>query len=326
VKSQSTGTSGSRRARLLQYVIPAAFLAWCVLSFRHDVTQVSLLPLLRSWDLVVAAAALSLLNYLLRALRWRYYLGWLGHRVGVTFGALSFAAGFAYTLSPGKLGELARARYYLPRGVPLADTAAAFFAERLLDIAVVVVLAALWSISSARYLPITIGVAAAVGTLLVLMTALPWPRVVIRVRSWRRVPSRARESIAGALSAITLTRPLFKLTALAAGFAIGLLAWGLEAVGLWLLAEMFPAVHLDLLSAAGIYGLGLLAGGISMVPGGLGSTEAVIAALLATRGFSVPEALLITMACRLVTLWLAVLIGWTAVVALRRTTPYPVTP
>jgi uncharacterized membrane protein YbhN (UPF0104 family) len=40
-------------------------------------------------------------------------------------------------------------------------------------------------------------------------------------------------------------------------------------------------------------------------------------ALLAAHGFAVGDALLVTIVCRLVTLWLAVLIGWIAIYALR---------
>lgn len=42
-----------------------------------------------------------------------------------------------------------------------------------------------------------------------------------------------------------------------------------------------------------------------------------MAALLAAQGFAVADALLVTIVCRIVTLWLAVLIGWAAVFALR---------
>ena len=40
-------------------------------------------------------------------------------------------------------------------------------------------------------------------------------------------------------------------------------------------------------------------------------------ALLTTQGFAVADALLVTIICRIVTLWLAVLIGWAAVLVLR---------
>jgi glycosyltransferase 2 family protein len=39
---------------------------------------------------------------------------------------------------------------------------------------------------------------------------------------------------------------------------------------------------------------------------------------LVAWGYSLPDAVLVTLACRLVTLWLAVALGWAAVWALRR--------
>jgi uncharacterized protein (TIRG00374 family) len=319
VNSISLRERGRRSLHLLQYAIPAAFLAWSVISFRRDLAQVSWVALLRSWDLVAAAAALSVLNYLLRGLRWRFYVRQLGHHVDFTFATLTFVAGFAYTLSPGKLGELARARYYRPRGISLGEIAVAFFAERVLDIAVIIVLAALWSVRSPQYQLVTVWVAVAIATVLVLLAAVRWGSLAERVRASAALPARARSAVAGLCVAIASTRPLFRPGALLIGFAIGLIAWGLEALGLWVLADLFPAAHLDLPTAAGIYGLGLLAGGISMVPGGLGSAEAVMTTLLVSQGFPVADALMVTMTCRLVTLWFAVFLGWAAVFSLRQT-------
>jgi uncharacterized protein (TIRG00374 family) len=116
------------------------------------------------------------------------------------------------------------------------------------------------------------------------------------------------------------TRILLRPQVLATGFVLGLVAWGLEGTGLGLLASMFPPLHLGLFTALGIYGVAVLLGGLSFLPGGLGSTEAVMTALLHANGFPVSEALLVTLTSRLVTLWLAVLIGWCAVAALRHRT------
>lgn len=64
----------------------------------------------------------------------------------------------------------------------------------------------------------------------------------------------------------------------------------------------------------------VLLGGISLLPGGLGSTEAVMTALLAAQGYPLSQAIVITLTCRLVTLWLAVALGWGAVLSLRQRT------
>jgi uncharacterized protein (TIRG00374 family) len=81
---------------------------------------------------------------------------------------------------------------------------------------------------------------------------------------------------------------------------------------------MFSTPQLSLTSAIGIYGIAMLLGGLSLLPGGLGGTEAVMTALLVTHGFAVSQALLLTLTCRLVTLWFAVCLGWIAVFILRQ--------
>jgi uncharacterized protein (TIRG00374 family) len=76
--------------------------------------------------------------------------------------------------------------------------------------------------------------------------------------------------------------------------------------------------HLDLTAAVGIYAVAVLVGAVSFLPGGLGSTEAVMTTLLVARGFSVGDSIFMTLACRLLTLWLAVVLGWVAVWLLRQ--------
>ena len=62
------------------------------------------------------------------------------------------------------------------------------------------------------------------------------------------------------------------------------------------------------------------AGSLGSPAGGLGSTEAVMTALLAAQGYPLSQAIVITLTCRLVTLWLAVALGWGAVLSLRQRT------
>jgi uncharacterized protein (TIRG00374 family) len=117
--------------------------------------------------------------------------------------------------------------------------------------------------------------------------------------------------------ALRAARPLVKPGAVLAGLALGLLAWGLEGAGLYVLSFIFPPAHLTLPLAVGIYSVAVLAGALSLLPGGLGGTEAVMTALLVSQGYPFAAALLITLACRLVTLWFAVVLGWAAIMALR---------
>lgn len=301
-----------------------AFVLWCLLALRRDLTQLSLAPVLRAWDLLLLAALLSLVTYALRIVRWRGYLARLGHDLTLGFSAVTYVAGFAFTLSPGKVGELARARYYQPRGIPVAQVAAAVFVERLVDLLAVVVLAALIVAGAPRYQAAVWGAFCGIAATLCLLAVLPWARLAATVASPARTPPILRRSVGAAVGALVAARRLLRPDMLASGFGLGLFSWSLEGVELAVLATMFAAPHLSLAAVVGIYAVAVLAGVLSFLPGGLGSTEAVMTALLAARGMPLAQAILLTITFRLMTLWFAVALGWLAVWMLRYRVAAPV--
>jgi glycosyltransferase 2 family protein len=295
----------------------AVFAVACLYEMRGDLAQLSLAPLLRSWDLVALAALCSLLNYAFRVIRWQNYLARLGRRLPLGFIGLTYVAGFAFTVSPGKVGEMARARYYSRLGISLPDVAGAFFLERLMDVIAMLVLAALIAAAAPRYHAAMWSAGVMVVATLVCLSLTPWDVIARWLEASPRLPRALARFGGGTAQALGAARSLLSPNALLLGFALGLAAWGLEGVGFYLLGSMFPNAHLTVTLGAGIYAVAVLVGAISFLPGGLGSTEAVMAALLTAQGFTVADALLVTIVCRLVTLWLAVLIGWVAVFALR---------
>jgi glycosyltransferase 2 family protein len=303
-----------------RYLFPgllAAFAAVCLYGLRNDIALISFAPLAHSWDLVALAALCSLLNYALRIVRWQRYLARLGRSLPFGFTSLTYIAGFAFTVSPGKVGEMARARYYSRLGISLPDVAGAFFIERLMDLMAMVVLAALIVTAAPRYQFAMWSAGAITVAVLVLLALLPWSLLASRLEAAAQLPRTFTRFAAGVAKALGAARSLLSPGALLFGFVLGLVAWGLEGLGFYALGSMFPAAHLGAALGVGIYAVAVLAGALSFLPGGLGGTEAVMTALLATQGFAVGDALLVTILCRIVTLWLAVCIGWIAVFALR---------
>ena len=157
---------------------------------------------------------------------------------------------------------------------------------------------------------------ALVGGLLVSVAVVPWTVVAERsgrsdAAGWLKVAAPVARMLA---SARMFLSPGLLLT----GTLLGLAAWGAEAVGLKLIADIVSPDQLSIPAAMGAYAIAIIVGALSFLPGGLGSTEVVMAALLHAHGFDAPQAILITLICRLLTLWLAVLIGWVCVALLRR--------
>jgi uncharacterized membrane protein YbhN (UPF0104 family) len=302
--------------RALVYGVVAAFAVWCIVGFRKDIAQIDLAPLARGWEAVLAATVLSLLNYVLRVVRWHRYMALLGHTLPWRFTALTFMAGFAFTLSPGKLGEMMRARYYQPRGIPLSGVTGAFFVERLLDLLVMILLASAALAELHAYRPALWVAVALVGGLLGAVAFVPWPTVAgYLARTPHSGLVKAAQSVVNMFAS---ARRFLSPGMLLMGLALGLVSWSCEAVGLKLVGDVISPVALSVPAAMGIYAIAIIVGALSFLPGGLGSTEAVMVALLVAHGYTMPHALLLTLVCRLLTLWLAVIIGWLCVWLLRR--------
>ena len=307
----------SRVLRIIAASVVTAFAVGSVFSLRADVARISFVPFWQSWNLFLLAVALTFLNYTLRIIRWRWYMARSGHPITRGFAALTYVAGFAFTLSPGKLGELMKARYYTAIGIPLRDVIAAFSVERLMDLLALLALTFLvWSqLPHYRGLVYTAAGAIAVGA--ALLVFIPSEATIRYFNSLPKIPSHVTRTVTSALNALNAARTLLTFRTIVFGFLIALMAWGFEGLGLGVLASMFSPAHSDPAICVGIYAVSVLLGALSFLPGGVGSTETVMTALLVSQGSSLTAAILTTLACRLTTLWLGVSLGWTAVAALR---------
>ena len=117
------------------------------------------------------------------------------------------------------------------------------------------------------------------------------------------------------LSMLRSSAGLLRSGPLYVGLFLGLLAWAAEGYGLYIVLERMGA-DVPIYLAAGIYGVSVLAGAVSFVPGGLGGTELVMRSLLIVAGVDAPVAVSAVIICRLATLWFAVAIGLVAVVGI----------
>ncbi len=250
--------------------------------------------------------ALSLANYLLRFMRWARYLVLLDAPVAWRINLDVYISGFALTTSPGKLGEILRSVLLKPHGVPAAASIAAFFAERVSDLLAILVLAAigLWAYAPAR--PV---VGLALLAVVMALLLVQWTALIVAIDRWALARTQKWARLLVRLCEIILHfRRCFSLPAMAMGLGIGVIAWFAEGFGFWWLLTALGH-PLPLTTAVFIYAFAMLIGGLSFLPGGLGSSEAVMIGLLALNGFPESAAVTATLICRLATLWFAVALG-----------------
>jgi glycosyltransferase 2 family protein len=274
-----------------------------------------------AWWTFALACALALGNYLLRWLKWEFYLARLGvHGVSPVDSLLTFLSGFVLTVTPGKVGEVFKSVVlYETHGVSIERTAPIVVAERLTDVIGVVVLIVagslgfrgglLWAGLGAIVVGAVLGVVAsrrASHAIIRLVDGLPGPFAGIGPKL-----HAAYDSLAMMVKPANLVVP--------AVLSVG--AWSLECASLWvILRGLGQPTGFGL--AMFFYATSTLAGALVPVPGGLGVTETSLRGQLHELGHVAPAASTAAMILvRFATLWFAVLVGFLSLSLLKRRHP-----
>jgi uncharacterized protein (TIRG00374 family) len=260
------------------------------------------------WGGGVAVLALSAVNYTLRFYRWQYFVARLGHILPTQLHFLYYLSGFAFTLSPAKAGEAFRSIHLSEHGVAYSESLAALFAERLLDLVAMCLLATLIALDHSAYRPLIAG-AMAIAVVVLYMSCHPYlPRRLqsLADNTKRQLLARPLATTANLLRSSQL---VLQPRATVFGIAIGLVSWGAEGIGLYLICLSLN-IQVGLSAAVGIYAIASLAGSAAFfLPAGIGGMELVMSTLLVTYGAPLRTAVVATLLCRIATLWFAVTLG-----------------
>lgn len=264
------------------------------------------------WGLLPAILGLTALNYLLRWLKWDYYLRYLKQGQGVSRGdsGLIFTAGMVMSVTPGKIGEVFKS-YLLRRvnGTPVTASAPIVLAERLTDGLAMLLLMALGLTlyPPARPAFIALVVLTAVGIVILQRRPL-FERIVAIIA---RMPLGAK--IAPRLLTIyESTLRLLDWRILLVSTIISFLSWGFECLAFYyvLVGLGVEGTPLLLLQATFIFAASTLFGLVSFLPGGLGVSEvSSVGLLVALVGVGASAATTATILIRFCTLWFGVLLG-----------------
>jgi len=257
-----------------------------------------------AWLLLPASAFTS---YLLRFIRWQYFLAQAGWKLPPFLHLAYYLAGFALTTTPAKAGETVRSLLLRPHGIPYPTSLACFFSERLLDV-ITVALIAIMSAYSLAQLPGFILVLCVLTAALVPLLHSP---ILIKSLDFaiKHVHARRLQSLLAHLqTSLQDARQFLAWKSLSLGLVLGLIAWCLQGLAFWYLLHDL-GFDMPVVLALGVYAVSLLAGALSMIPGGIGATEASMALLLGSAGASSQIAIVAPVITRLGTLWFAVALG-----------------
>jgi len=256
------------------------------------------------------APATALFSHVLLFQRWQFDLKLLGYPLAWRPSARIYAAGLALIAAPGRSGEALRALWLQRRhGFPLQTGVGITLAERLTDLASALLVLS-WGIGQRVWAAVLIGwlVLAAGGWL------LTHPGVIRRLeQGLEQLPLHHRwhgaiRLLREALLAMTNVRRLMQPKPLLVGTALASLCWLLEAL-------VLQGVYADLGSTLTLHQTAVirtataLGGVLSLLPAGLGTSEATAIGLAMAYGAGRSEALAATLVLRVATLAVPCLVG-----------------
>ena len=306
--------------RVLLVMLMGVFVYGTLVLYR-DTNEMAAVLGSYAWTTFGAACALAFGNYLLRFLKWEYYLARLDIRgVPKLDSLLIFLSGFVLTITPGKVGEVFKSLILFQlKKVPIERTAPIVIAERVTDLIGIITIITIGSAGFAGGL-IWAGFGAATVIALLIFVSVPAVSSPF-VRLLPRLPGplgRIGKGLAPKIDAALVgLRTIVAPAQLVWPTILSIAAWSLEGIGLWVILQGFGVVS-SLARTMFFYSTATLAGALVPVPGGLGITEKLLEEQM-TRLGGIPAATATAsmILIRFATLWFAVAVGFAALGLLR---------
>lgn len=243
---------------------------------------------------------LAFTNYLLRALKWHYFFKVLILDISLKENLWVFLSGLLMAVTPGKFGEIWKSWLIRDlRGYDLRRTVPIVFMDRITDVVAMLTLA---SFGVFVFRVSILSFSLVVAILLSMLMVLRSKTIMLKIFGKSARFDNLRDAYLSSLDLLKL-RP-FILTVL-----ISLVAWFMECLAFYLTFRGL-SVEVGLFESTFIYAISSIAGALTMLPGGLGVTEASLAGL-SSHLMMLDESTTVaaTLIIRTVTLWFAVGVG-----------------
>jgi uncharacterized protein (TIRG00374 family) len=261
--------------------------------------------------------AIVFVAYLLRGLRWNYYLHKMGIKVTHREGLWLYFSGLSMLITPMMLSGaikvgLVKARH----GEPISSSFPVVIVERLTDMIgmLVLIVAAGVVLSLFRVDTYFIGVTLFVALFLIgVIAVIRSKRLCLKAISWLgkgRLRKKVKRHFQNAYS--TIYRLLTPRAVAVAG-SVAFVSWTLQGLALYLVL-MGMDMQLGVLETMFIFAFPSVLGIITQLPGGIGAEEGGMLALMLLAGLESGGSVAAILLYRILTLWFGLLMG---VVALR---------
>lgn len=245
-------------------------------------------------------------TFLLKFIKWNYYLKYLNVNVPLNVSFKIFMASLVMSITPGKIGDLIKS-YMLKEvnGTPVNSTIPIVFAERVTEFVSLLLLVILGlNLFSKSIIIVLISLL----SIIILFILLFNSRINNKLISLLSKSKKLEKYIDPINLTISNSKILLSPKPFALMFILSFIIWLVEAFGFYLILIQFSN-DFSVLWAYFTYLFSIFIGSVSMLPAGLGITDGSLTFLLIQNGFSKEIAVSTTLIIRIATLWFALIVG-----------------
>ncbi|WP_011306408.1 lysylphosphatidylglycerol synthase transmembrane domain-containing protein [Methanosarcina barkeri] len=294
-------------------IVLFTIIVYIIMGVYADVGKLSLTISEFRWQYFLLLIGLTTVGYFIRYIKWDLFLRATGLHLDYKENLFIFFSGLSMIVTPGKLGEIWKSWLIKDiSGEELSKTLPIVIMDRVTDIVSLVLLSFLGIFYYRK----------GISFLIVLSICCIGFYIAIRSQS---ISGKMKKVLEKKFSKYTTDMQLMhetmnKITEPKIFVSLSLLnvlAWFFECMGLYYVVIGFGH-YIKISLSTFIFSFSSLAGGISMVPGGIGVAEAGISGLLILNGISPALSVGIALILRLGSFWYGALLGFTVHVIFKK--------
>jgi len=286
----------------------ASVFVYAVLAIATDfsavVSQLRVFPA-QTFILMLTLAGIG---FVVRGLRWGRLMAAVGYPVRTSDALYMHLSSQTMTITPGRFGEGFKAWLASEMSeVPLSQAITLVFVERVADLVAICTLS-LGGLSLFRgdgWTVLVLLIAVVTGA--ALASSVRVQRRAVRALTQRLGSGRYRVTADGV--AETLASAL-RFRSLSRWVPVSVFVWGIEGVALYICLRTMGFDGLSVTVTISAYAISTILGVLTLLPGGIGPTEASLVGILVAAGIPAAAASMATMMTRVSTLWWGVMVGW----------------
>lgn len=256
------------------------------------------------WTFLLALFALTTMNYLIRFLKWDFFLKQAGVHLNLRDNLYVFFSGLSMIITPGKIGEIWKGWLIKEiNGAELSKTVPVVIVERITDVlglAILSLFGILYYRESGYYILALLLIF--LGFFVVIKSKTISNRLISMLEHKMR---RYTENIKTMHRTFENTMELKGLIGMS---FLSAFAWFFECIGMYLVILGFKEC-ISITQATFIFSFASLAGAVSMIPGGLGVAEVTMSGLLQFFGLTPTTSVGVALIVRFGTLWYGAIMG-----------------